>query len=312
MEKKHTKIKSLIISHIQNHASGIASKIITGFDNYFANTYEQNELHSDEPSKEGYYNNFWCVHGFQLLRLAKYYSRILPLSSQLKSFKNLFSHYCNIDVFKDITWQALSDGFIDIVHYANRYFSVTGCNPIELRSKLTIIGKNKPNWKGIVEICLSVPFSNTILEHFFSHMNIIKYETRNRLSQSSLNAVLCMFSMPLTKFSQPYMEDCVTYWYNAKEYRLGKRKCKAYSKWKSTLKKCKTFDIRQFLSESSSESSESDSVFSKIDDELWLLYIFLELFWTILRIKKLLSLLTKRFVIICLCIASSVLTSVPI
>ena len=58
MEKKHTKIKSLIISHIQNHASGIASKIITGFDNYFANTYEQNELHSDEPSKEGYYNNF--------------------------------------------------------------------------------------------------------------------------------------------------------------------------------------------------------------------------------------------------------------
>ena len=116
----------------------------------------------------------------------------------------------------------------------------------------------------------------------------------------------------LSPSSAKHIWKTVTYWYNAKEHRLGKRKCKAYSKQKSTLKKCKTFDIRELLSESSSESSESDSVSSKIDDELWSLYIFLELFWTILRTKKLLSLLTKHFVIICLCIASYVLTSVPI
>ena len=66
-----------------------------------------------------------------------------------------------MDAFKDILWQALSDGFIYIVHYANRYFSITDCEPLELWPKLMIIEKNKPNWKGaylIVEICLCAPF----------------------------------------------------------------------------------------------------------------------------------------------------------
>ena len=105
----------------------------------------------------------------------------------------------------------------------------------------------------------------------YSHMIIIKSETGNRLSQSSLNAVLriCMFSMPLAKFSQTYVEDCVTYWCNAKECRLRQQKRKKYSKRKLTLKKHKTFDITELLSESSSESSESDSVSSETDHELW-------------------------------------------
>ena len=92
----------------------------------------------------------------------------------------------------------------------------------------------------------------------YSHMIIIKSETRNQLSQSILNAVLRihMFSMPLPKFSQTYVEDCVTYWCNAKECRLGQQKHKRYSKRKLTLKKHKTFDIIELLSESSSESSE--------------------------------------------------------
>ena len=92
-----------------------------------------------------------------------------------------------MDVFKDIMWQALSNGFIEIVHYANHYFLITDCNPLELWSKLTIIGKNKPNWKGasvIVEICLCAPFSNATLGRFFSHMSIIKSEIRNQLPQS--------------------------------------------------------------------------------------------------------------------------------
>ena len=78
-----------------------------------------------------------------------------------------------------------------------------------------------------------------------------------------------MFSMALTESSQTYVEDCITYWYNAKEHRLGQQKRKAYSKLKSTLKKHKIFDIKELSSESSSESSESDSVSSEKDDELW-------------------------------------------
>ena len=76
-----------------------------------------------------------------------------------------------------------------------------------------IIGKNKPNWKGaplIVELCLCGSFSNATLERFFSHMSILKSQTRNRLSQSNLNVLrsIHMFSMPLAKFTQTYVEDC--------------------------------------------------------------------------------------------------------
>ena len=39
-----------------------------------------------------------------------------------------------------------------------------------------------------------------------------------------------MFSVPFTEFSQTYVQDCVTYWYNAKERRLGQQKRKAHCK----------------------------------------------------------------------------------
>ena len=38
--------------YIQNYASNIVSKIITCFDDYFANIYEQKELHSNKPSEK--------------------------------------------------------------------------------------------------------------------------------------------------------------------------------------------------------------------------------------------------------------------
>ena len=51
-------------------------------------------------------------------------------------------------------------------------------------------------------------------------------------SQSSLNAALHihMFSVPFAEFSQTYVQDCVTYWYNAKERSFGQQKRKAYCK----------------------------------------------------------------------------------
>ena len=81
----------------------------------------------------------------------------------------------------------------------------------------------------------------------------------------------CAFAcfLCLSPSSVKHVEDCVTYWYNAKERRLGQRKRKAYSKRQSSLKKRKTFDIRELSSESSDESSESDSVSSKTDHKLW-------------------------------------------
>ena len=112
-------------------------------------------------------DNFWCVHGSQLLCLAKYYSRwwyktlVKPAQIFQKSFLPLLQHGC-------VQRQTLSDGFTDIIHYANHYFSITDCNLLELWSKLMIIGKNKPNWKGasLIIICLCVLFSNATVERF--------------------------------------------------------------------------------------------------------------------------------------------------
>ena len=132
--------------YIQNHASDIVSKIITCFDDYFANIYKQNELHSDKPSEEGdkiifdVYMALSCCVWPNITPDGD----LKPLSNQLKSFKNLFSCHCNMDVFKDIMWQALSNGFIDIVHDANRYFSMTDCNLLEMWSKLMMLEKTNP------------------------------------------------------------------------------------------------------------------------------------------------------------------------
>lgn len=67
--------------------------------------------------------------------------------------------------------------FLDVAPNANCYFSLINSNPLELRSKLLMIGKNKSQQKGIslfVELCLCAPFKRATLERFFSNMNIIK------------------------------------------------------------------------------------------------------------------------------------------
>ena len=140
-----------------------------------------------------------------------------------------------IEVFNEILWEAILNGFMDIVYYANQYFSLPTANLIDLWGKILILGKNKPNWKSIsliVKICLCAPFSNSSLERFFSHINIVKTETRNRLLQKSLNAIpaIRMFGTSLAEFNKAYVKDCISKWYNDKDRRSGQRKRKAYKK----------------------------------------------------------------------------------
>lgn len=81
-----------------------------------------------------------------------------------------------MEAFKNITYDYLSNGFLDVVLYANCYFCIIDQNLLELWSKLPIIGKNKPQWKDIspiVELYLCAAFSNATLDRSFSHMNII-------------------------------------------------------------------------------------------------------------------------------------------
>ena len=70
-------------------------------------------------------------------------------------------------------------------------------------------------------------------------MNIVKMETRNCLSQKSLNAILAirMFGISLAEFNKSYVKDCVSKWYNDKDWRLGQRKCKCIKRETALLKK---------------------------------------------------------------------------
>ena len=78
-------------------------------------------------------------------------------------------------------------------------------------------------------------------------MNIVKIETRNCLSQKSLNAILAirMFGISLAEFNKSYVKDCESKWYNDKYQRLGQRKHKAHKK-RALLKKERHLTLENF------------------------------------------------------------------
>ena len=57
-----------------------------------------------------------------------------------------------------------------------------------------------------------------------------------------------MFGITLAEFNKSYVQDCVLKWYNDKDWRLGKRKRKAYKNREDVTKKRKTFGIRELSS----------------------------------------------------------------
>jgi hypothetical protein len=259
--------------YIQSHAVEIVNKIISCFDQRFLSVHEENEAGGVSVTAEEGDKIIFDV--CQILNCSVWPTLQIEddeetiLRKQLQALKNLYDRYNDMEIFNEISWEAVLNGFVDIVHYASQYFSLPTANPIDLWGKIIILSKNKPNWKGIsliVEICLCAPFSNASLERFFSHMNIVKTETRNRLSQKSLNAILAirMFGISLAEFNKSYVKDCVSKWYNDKDRRLGQKKRKTYKKRESVTKKRKTFDIREL---SSSEENTTDDE-NTSDDEL--------------------------------------------
>ena len=98
------------------------------------------------------------------------------LLSQFEAIKILFKRYKAMEVFENIAFDSRLV-FIDVAPNVNCYFSLIKSNPLELRSKLLMTGKNKSRQKGIslfIELCLCAPFKMATLERFFSNMYIIK------------------------------------------------------------------------------------------------------------------------------------------
>ena len=64
----------------------------------------------------------------------------------------------------------------------------------------------------------------------FSKMNLIKTTLCNRLTNDSLNCILCIniSGLSLQSFHNEHLEKYVNYWFNAKNCRLRKCKRKLY------------------------------------------------------------------------------------
>ena len=169
-----------------------------------------------------------------------------------------------MDAFSSVTLDEIIDGYIDVVRYENRYFSLVKTNPLDLWCKLGEISSTvRTDWKGVMlitELCLCVPFSNVTLERFFSHMKLVKNEKRNRLSQKSLNSALTvrMAGITLLEFDATHVHKCVEFWSNKTKRRLNQGKRKAYKKRAGAAKKRKQFNMKEDISSSSSSSDVSE------------------------------------------------------
>ena len=68
-----------------------------------------------------------------------------------------------------------------------------------------------------------------------------------------------MNNLSVVDFNTKYSSQCIDYWYNIKEQRLGQTKRKKYTPRNSTNRKRSTFNVNDLTSESdSSDTSNED------------------------------------------------------
>ena len=166
--------------------------------------------------------------------------------------------------FESTSVESLQNGYTEFVSYAYHYFDINNVKPADLWPKLCRLGKEREDWKPImllIELCRCTPFSNATLERFFSHFKFIKTEIRSRLSNKSLNSVMRikMNNLSIVDFNTKYSSQCIDYWYNIKERRLGQTKRKKYAPRDSTKRKRSTFNVNDLTSKSDSlDTSDED------------------------------------------------------
>ena len=139
----------------QSHAVQIINKIIACFDERFLSVDEENDTAGVSVTAEVGDKIIFDV--CQILNFSFWPTLQIEddketiLCKQLQVLKSLYDRYndMEVEVFNQISWEAVLNGFMDIVHYANQYFSLPTANLIDLQGKILILGKNKPNWKGI-------------------------------------------------------------------------------------------------------------------------------------------------------------------
>ena len=184
--------------YIKNHAVEIVERIISCFEQRFGNIYSEDARPFNEVADDG--DNI--IFDVCLILNTGVWPKLDDnseendenvLEKQLNAVKRISQRYCKMKAFHSVTQYEVSDGYIEVVKYASRYFNTVGTNPIDVWSKLAKIGRDKANWTGVIlvsELCLCAPVSNATLVRFFSHTNIVKTDIRSRLSSKSVNSTL--------------------------------------------------------------------------------------------------------------------------
>ena len=191
------------------------------------------------------------------------------LRVQLKSVEAVFKHFSNMDVLKTIDMEDVTDGYIEVVRYCQKYFDVQHVDQVELWHKILLVGKDKDDWRGVtlvIEICLCTPCSNATLERFFNQLKVVKTDQRTRLSATSLNSCLRVKLKKLSQsvFHDEYGDNVVCHWYGKKGHRrINQRKRKKYNNRVTSKKSREQFVVDDFVDEISSSSDDEIS-----DDEL--------------------------------------------
>ena len=185
---------------------------------------------------------------------------------QIESLSYIFEKFKASPLLKNQSFSEITDGFIDIVSYMNKYFPVTSMDRKEFWKNVFRLGKSEGMmdlWKGallIIEICLVAPHSNAALERFFSTLKYVKSNLRTVLDPDILNALMRIkISGPsIEDFSREHCKTCVDKWYTAKSRRIYQKQRK--SRKRDAAAKCNDFF-------GSSGSSSEDSEVSSNDDE---------------------------------------------
>ena len=99
------------------------------------------------------------------------------------------------------------------------------------------------------------------LERLFSQMNFIKSNSRNRLKNDALNAVLRLriSDISLDQFHADHVKRSINFWYTKKDRGANQCKRKQYKQRKpNSSAKRPIFDISELSSASSESGSDSD------------------------------------------------------
>ena len=85
-----------------------------------------------------------------------------------------------------------------------------------------------------------------------------------------------MNNLSVVDFNTKYSSQCIDYWYNIKERRLGQTKRKKYAPRNSTKRKHSTFNVKDLMSKSDSlDTSDEDQFYIQKKEKISVSFIIL-------------------------------------